>query len=189
MLIRLLVLLSGLSVMLAPSAVLANQAGGLPALAARVAVLEAERADFLARLEALENLTQHFSLVDVDPLVADTLGNPDETLRISGVNLQVVNDTGTTDGTPNALGDPQGVAVDDNFIYWTDANEKQILRGAIDGSGSATLLFGVADYPDFPNILGSPRFIAIIPEPSTLTLAGIGLIGLLAYGWRRRRRV
>ena len=26
-----------------------------------------------------------------------------------------------------------------------------------------------------------------IPEPSTLVLAGLGLIGLLAYGWRRKR--
>ena len=26
-----------------------------------------------------------------------------------------------------------------------------------------------------------------IPEPSTFTLAGFGLVGLLAYGWRRRR--
>ncbi len=28
---------------------------------------------------------------------------------------------------------------------------------------------------------------AVIPEPSTVTLAGFGLIGLMAYCWRRRR--
>jgi MYXO-CTERM domain-containing protein len=27
-----------------------------------------------------------------------------------------------------------------------------------------------------------------VPEPGTLTLAGVGLFGLLGYGWRRRRR-
>jgi MYXO-CTERM domain-containing protein len=29
--------------------------------------------------------------------------------------------------------------------------------------------------------------IAPIPEPSSVTLAGLGLAGLLGYGWRRRR--
>ena len=27
-----------------------------------------------------------------------------------------------------------------------------------------------------------------IPEPSTFALAALGLVGLLAYGWRRRKR-
>ncbi len=30
--------------------------------------------------------------------------------------------------------------------------------------------------------------VAFIPEPSTVILAAIGLVGLAAFGWRRRKR-
>jgi hypothetical protein len=32
-------------------------------------------------------------------------------------------------------------------------------------------------------------FLLTIPEPFTLALLGVGAIGLLAYGWRRRKRI
>ena len=32
------------------------------------------------------------------------------------------------------------------------------------------------------------NFATIVPEPSTLALVGVGIIGLLVYGWGRRRQ-
>ena len=40
-------------------------------------------------------------------------------------------------------------------------------------AGSGTTGFGEAAFE-------------VVPEPSTLTLAALGMLGLLAYGWRRR---
>lgn len=50
-----------------------------------------------------------------------------------------------------------------------------IITTHIDGNGQ-TVYFDDLTYT-----------VAVIPEPSTLVLAGLGLIGLLAYGSRRRR--
>jgi len=37
---------------------------------------------------------------------------------------------------------------------------------------------------------GSPEFTpqSIVPEPSTMVIAGLGALGFIGYGWRRRRR-
>lgn len=129
---RLLFQLVSVMLLAAPPLTAANQRGGLPSLAARVAQLEAENADLQAALtdlaarhdadvanlqakhdadvanlqaqvDTLANLLRNFSLVDADPALDDSLGNPEETVRITGANLQVVNGLGATD-TVNGLG-------------------------------------------------------------------------------------
>ena len=45
-------------------------------------------------------------------------------------------------------------------IIWTDQGSDQILRGAADGSGSASLLFDNSDYPGSPSSI-SPRGVAV----------------------------
>jgi len=56
--------------------------------------------------------------------------------------------------------------------------------------------FGVGVQPlpgstsyDFPGLIYNPKvsYLNAIPEPSTLSLLACGLIGLLAYAWRKRR--
>lgn len=38
-------------------------------------------------------------------------------------------------------------------------------------------------------LIGETSVVPIVPEPGAITLAGTGLVGLLAFGWRRWRRV
>ncbi len=63
-------------------------------------------------------------------------------------------------------------------IYWTTGGGpgvNAILRANLDGSGVETLVSGV----------GAPFGIAVTPEPSSVVLAALGLVGLVA--WFRRQ--
>ena len=42
--------------------------------------------------------------------------------------------------------------------------------------------------PFYQRILLNGVTVEVIPEPSTITLFGLGAIGLFGYGWRRRKR-
>ena len=53
-----------------------------------------------------------------------------------------------------------------------------------------TAYWGVIQVPAIPGDMDTPAIVmtaAPTPEPSTLLLAGTGLLGLLAYAWRKRR--
>ena len=66
-----------------------------------------------------------------------------------------------------------------------------VIDDYVNTGGLAASLFdslGVAG-SSFGGPLSSGSIIAVpIPEPSTVILAAIGLVGLAAYGWRRRKR-
>jgi hypothetical protein len=56
-----------------------------------------------------------------------------------------------------------------------------------DGTGNAWVTgFGITGGVTHAFRLSVPTFV-ITPEPSTLVLVGMGLIGLVAYAWRKRK--
>jgi hypothetical protein len=70
------------------------------------------------------------------------------------------------------------VAVDSAHgkIYWTDAHTSRVMRANLDGSDREDLFASYAT-----------RLAILVPEPSSFVLAALGLIGLAASGWRKRR--
>ena len=61
--------------------------------------------------------------------------------------------------------------------------------GSLGGTGLGTISSGIIDgYPANLAISGNELVLNVVPEPSTLLLLGIGVIGLLACTWRPRRQ-
>jgi hypothetical protein len=61
-----------------------------------------------------------------------------------------------------------------------------IEAGSISGSLSASTSGTIDGYPASLAISGNDLVLTVVPEPSTLALLGIGVVGVLRYGWRRQ---
>jgi hypothetical protein len=79
---------------------------------------------------------------------------------------------------------------------WTEANIDGVSRGLRGGSWygySGAMVASCVDTGHSPavgsNIFGFRVASESVPEPSTLVLLGIGAVSLLAYAWRKRRRI
>ena len=88
----------------------------------------------------------------------------------------------TGDSVLTGLGNVFGLDIDQrgHQMYWSCPNgsSQGIYRANLNGTGQTLLIDGVA-----------AGFIALaVPEPSCIVLAGTGLLGLLAWAWRRRMK-
>ena len=74
------------------------------------------------------------------------------------------------------------------FIFFdvggSDAGDNSLITVQF---SDGTILSG--QLPDYPSFQNGYVFSQFVPEPSTLILAVLGLLGLGWYGWRRRRRI
>jgi len=85
--------------------------------------------------------------------------------------------------TPQFAGNTKGLALDvaGGMIYWP-------LYGPVDKIHRAELTgANIEEIVSFP--VGFPTVIAlhVVPEPSTFTLTALTLLGLLVWGWQRKR--
>ena len=90
------------------------------------------------------------------------------------------------------------VPTDSSLNYLSDFRSQGILTYPLDPGTQYDLVISGVDNGDTGDYTvtissttttGLPILGSVVPEPSTLTLLGTGVLILLGYSWRRRRRV
>lgn len=74
-----------------------------------------------------------------------------------------------------------------DFIYTNTSNNAVDVTGTITGLSSGGYYFGMFDYTSGGTAIMDNLSLTTIPEPCTFIMMSIGLIGLLAYAWKKRK--
>ena len=76
----------------------------------------------------------------------------------------------------------------DTLVFSSNVSILNFTGGVLPTDGVNSLLFGGGMAVNSPTNFAGDTGSVIVPEPATCVLAGLGLVVLLAYRWRRRRR-
>ena len=108
------------------------------------------------------------------------------------ITLLNVQGTAPTENSTEASGRVQGVEVDIIANYTVNGpfsftGFDVSITGPFSSAGSQTYTTSGGLSVRFSNATDTGQFVTVVPEPSTLVLAAIGLLGLTCLDWRRRR--
>jgi hypothetical protein len=130
----------------------------------------------VAFLEVLGSFSQIISGFDQSPITVSFYAGGRNLAGYGANGVQVkIDDTLLTFAGASTLTPVDGIM----NLYTSDA-----IRVS---AGSHTLSFYGMDHADHMSFIDNVS-ITVVPEPSTLGLLGVGLLGLPVYAWRRRRR-